>query len=691
MLHALCRIGAAEAVGKSQLPREDRPLSDQTSDGEGGKVSFKRALAFGIILTVLGATGLGIHRLAPLGTNVGVIIKRLDNEPAPTIRRSLLLSLGEFSEQSLALSSASSGSFRRVRADDYSRLLRSTAWIRTTTQGVGAGWVVDAKRRWLITNLHVVGDQDRVDAFFVDAKDSMPNTEREHYLENQKKLHDEGKAVRGKVIARRESSDLALVELEKLPDGVAALPLAGELPGPGAKVQSVGHRHDSEALWLSSSGEVRQVGSLTDGYFWRGKKLAAGMPCLIAQLPIHPGDSGGAVANERGEVVGVVSGGRWQAPLAAIVIQTAEVRKLLAQVQKSEKPLASRPSVATEIYRKLLDATVWVRPGATEGRGAGWLVDRERRLILTTASAAGASDLVDVVFPLMSKGNVTAEAEAYADRIELRKSEQLVRGLVLARDGKRDLALIELESIPPFAAALAMATKEPAPAEHVHAVSHPSGVELLWLYASGSIRQAANIALVPSSMGEGAKCRTLLLQLPHQASSSGGPVADDEGRVVRMLAAKEGAQQQLGYAITSSELRAFLDSARPIFAPKTAVELKKRSRYLQARGRFAAATATIGRAIELEPKNAALRRDLVELLIQAGMTDDLAANASFLNRDTVEDAALLTRVLLVTGKRHEAAALCEQVLKRDRKNAISYMVRHAIRAGNDDGTPAGLG
>ena len=42
-----------------------------------------------------------IHRLGPLGADAGAIVKRLDEEPDVTIRRALLLSLGEFGEEEL--------------------------------------------------------------------------------------------------------------------------------------------------------------------------------------------------------------------------------------------------------------------------------------------------------------------------------------------------------------------------------------------------------------------------------------------------------------------------------------------------------------------------------------------------------------------------------------------------------------
>src|SRR5262249_22253089 len=42
-----------------------------------------------------------IHRLSPLGIEAGAIIKRLDGEPDVTIRRALVLSLGEFAVATL--------------------------------------------------------------------------------------------------------------------------------------------------------------------------------------------------------------------------------------------------------------------------------------------------------------------------------------------------------------------------------------------------------------------------------------------------------------------------------------------------------------------------------------------------------------------------------------------------------------
>ncbi len=49
-----------------------------------------------------------IHRLGPLGADVGAILKRLDEEQDATIRRALLLSLGQFSDEQLPADARSS-------------------------------------------------------------------------------------------------------------------------------------------------------------------------------------------------------------------------------------------------------------------------------------------------------------------------------------------------------------------------------------------------------------------------------------------------------------------------------------------------------------------------------------------------------------------------------------------------------
>ena len=48
----------------------------------------------------------------------------------------------------------------------YRHALGAVAWVRSTDKGQGSGWVVDRRRRWLVTCYHVVGDNDTVEVVF---------------------------------------------------------------------------------------------------------------------------------------------------------------------------------------------------------------------------------------------------------------------------------------------------------------------------------------------------------------------------------------------------------------------------------------------------------------------------------------------------------------------------------------------
>ena len=115
-------------------------------------------------------------------------------------------------------------------------------------------------------------------------------------------------------------------------------------------------------MWNVTTGRARVSGRLADGYFWRGKKLAAGASVLIGQLPTEEGDSGGPVFDARGELVGMASALRRQCPLAAVCIAAAEIRTFAAlpDAPQKEKPQAS------PLAERLMRATVWVgRPRPT--------------------------------------------------------------------------------------------------------------------------------------------------------------------------------------------------------------------------------------------------------------------------------------------------------------------------------------
>ncbi len=208
-------------------------------------------------------------------------------------------------------------------SENYIRTLKSTAWVLAKSEGQttsGAGVFVDSERRLLITNAHVVGSARATVVFFPELKDGVPFVERKHYLDNVKQL-----GVKGRVVAVDRKRDLAIVELDRVPEGVSAITLAAESAKPGEEVESIGNPGTTDALWVYSSGTVRSVyqKSFTTGAGEHDFKV------VETQAPINTGDSGGPVVNSKGELIAVAQAVAPKARLVSYCVDITEVKSLL--------------------------------------------------------------------------------------------------------------------------------------------------------------------------------------------------------------------------------------------------------------------------------------------------------------------------------------------------------------------------
>lgn len=211
----------------------------------------------------------------------------------------------------------------------YNETLKSTAWVLAKTGGStssGTGVLVNADKKLLVTNFHVVGDARAAVIFFPDFKDSRPVNDRNHYLKNVRTL-----GIRGRVLGVDRKRDLALIELDKLPQDAKAIDLAAESAGPGAVVQSIGNSGSSEALWVFTSGTVRSN-------YQKQFRTGAGehdFMVLETQSPINPGDSGGPVVNSDGELVGIAQS---ISPKARLVSWNVDISEVKAFLESDWKP-----------------------------------------------------------------------------------------------------------------------------------------------------------------------------------------------------------------------------------------------------------------------------------------------------------------------------------------------------------------
>lgn len=569
-----------------------------------------------------------------------------------------------------------------VAGDRPPDLVRATVWVRAGDRATGTGWVVDADRRWAVTAAHVVGDRDSVEVCFLDRWLTHSLTERRHYVADRADLVRRGRITTGRVLRRRNVADLALLALDHLPPDVPALALSLQTARLGEPCRSAGHRHDADLMWALTTGRIRQVGRLSDGYFSAGRRIGAGVPLLLLQSPIESGESGSAVVDDAGRVIGVVSAVVHPAPGLAVAIDGSEVRSLLAEVP-DKLPTRSLPNPELRPdARALTRATVWVRPQSTEGRAAGVLIDRNRKLVLTSAAAVGTEPVVDVIAPRWELGRLVAEADAYSDRLGLRLAGHCVSGMVLARDSARDLALIELDTVPPDLVPIAWSAGAPRTADSVATMGHLTGIDLLWLYAAGSVRSVGDVELNRTQL-ERVKVRTTLLQLPHQGSASGGPVVNAAGELVGILASREAARQELAYAATPDEIRAFLDAHRPLWDSRSTADRLRRGGLALSLGRSEAAAAAFQGVIAADATDPRAWTGLARTHIGAGRRAEaiLAAERAATLKPGPTTLAEVADVYIRAGKPDEAAALVGEVLEADHRCAAALVVRAQITTG----------
>jgi S1-C subfamily serine protease len=197
--------------------------------------------------------------------------------------------------------------------------------------------LIDVDRRLVITNSHVViitdnfgqVHKDPVTVFFPAVQDGKVVAERDYYYVPRTQ------AYTGTVKYNDDVRDLAIVQLDALPGGVSALKLAKESSGPAETVHSIGNPGVSGALWVYTFGKVRSVYQ----HSWNsGPAGSANLKNLRAKvvetnLAINPGDSGGPVVNDYGELVGVTQGYSANANQVSFAIDITEVHRVLAEAK----------------------------------------------------------------------------------------------------------------------------------------------------------------------------------------------------------------------------------------------------------------------------------------------------------------------------------------------------------------------
>src|SRR6266849_7232857 len=120
----------------------------------------------------------------------------------------------------------------------YQQTLRSTAWVKVYQDNklrkMGTGFLVDRVRKLVVTNQHVVDNNESVEVVFPLYQGGVAVTDKKNYVRYDR-------PIRGWVLAMDPKRDLAVIELEVVPHAATAMRLASDSVCPGENIHLIGN------------------------------------------------------------------------------------------------------------------------------------------------------------------------------------------------------------------------------------------------------------------------------------------------------------------------------------------------------------------------------------------------------------------------------------------------------------------
>jgi S1-C subfamily serine protease len=199
----------------------------------------------------------------------------------------------------------------KAEQDLYEKFSGSVVLI-VAPKSLGSGTLI-ADDGVILTAWHVVAGQKSVGVIF------KPSSEDTRVYPSD--------AVEAKVLRVDEVADLALVKITAVPPGMRAVALADPTTVKvGADVHAIGHPMGE--VWSYTKGIVSQIRA-NFGWTIADDGVDHRADVVQTQTPISPGNSGGPLLNEAGEIIGVASFGGEQGTQINYGIASGEVRRFM--------------------------------------------------------------------------------------------------------------------------------------------------------------------------------------------------------------------------------------------------------------------------------------------------------------------------------------------------------------------------
>jgi S1-C subfamily serine protease len=215
----------------------------------------------------------------------------------------------------------------------------------------------------------------------------------------------------------------------------------------------------------------------------------------------------------------------------------------------------------TAIYKKATPAVAWtvVQIGSQTGEGTAWVVDKKNRLLVTNHHVAGKAKEITLYFPEYRSGKLITSRDWY-----INKGNGISATLVTS-NSKKDIAVIQVDELPPGTPELKLADESPEVGDVVHTVGHPGNNPRLWAGNTDEVQKIGRIQIdLDGKQPVDAQVQISKLQI--YPGASGSPVLNESGRVVGVISGgkfdKKSGEAKVVMSIDVSEVRKVVAAAK---------------------------------------------------------------------------------------------------------------------------------
>ena len=313
---------------------------------------------------------------------------------------SFLVTLSVVQAPSHAFAKSESAEVIFERAKSYTVKIRSSVGIPFSGDSkgtfTGAGFVVDLKKHWIVTNAHVVSRSKSLLQVSTIGKEFQP----------------------AHAIFIDPYFDIAIIEASEISDLKEASLDCGKAPSTGTAVGAFGHPWDYSYSGTKGiiSGRTSDLGNFVGDY-------------LQTDAPINPGNSGGPLINlETGKIVGINTAGRNEAQNMNYAIPIEEVCKIVGLLKKGIDP--TPPEIPFAFFKDS---------------------DNKNTLRVAKVLTAGKSFGVKVGDLIVAAGSSRELVENEPQLLNILRGEKENAKLFIERDGKELAFESSLKALPSVA------------------------------------------------------------------------------------------------------------------------------------------------------------------------------------------------------------------------------------------------